>query len=77
MRTRRDSKSTRQPSEQVREITLASNMTLPRAASPDLPAQIATATALTDRQPSPGTGEGGGSQAAGWGAPADASAKPA
>jgi hypothetical protein len=49
-------------------ITLASNKRTACAASPDLPAQIATATALTLRQPSPGTGEGGGSQAAGWGA---------
>ena len=52
MRTRRDSQSTGRPSVCVCGITLASNMTLPCAASPDLPAQIATATAPA-RQCSP------------------------
>ena len=75
MRTRRDSKSTRRPSEQVREITLASNMTLPCAASPDLPAQIAKATATTRQRrgsqrgdsPPPARGRVASLKRAGWG----------
>jgi hypothetical protein len=59
-------------------ITLASNMTLSCAASPDLPAQIATATATspTDRKPSPGTGRVAAIKPR-VGAFADASAMPA
>jgi hypothetical protein len=67
---------TRRPSEQVRGITLASNMTLSCAASPDLPAQIATATAPTFGKPSPGPGRVASLSEPG-GASVDASAMPA